>query len=104
VFDGNHPVLSITDELGSSSSNGNSDSDNFLGETINVSFELPSFITSQFAVSGHNDLVIRFDYVFSANAQGDSNRVIFSGLSGNGSFSVRNQGLTLQGSVASAFG
>ena len=104
VLDGAHPVLSIVDHIGSGSSGGNSNSDSFIGASVNNFFELTSFITSEFAVSGDNDLVLRFDYIFTANAQGDSNRVIFSGLDGTGSFTVRNQGVTLQGNIASMFG
>ncbi|HEV8344764.1 MAG TPA: hypothetical protein VGR30_20585 [Candidatus Binatia bacterium] len=96
AFDGDQQVLTIDEQVASENSGGNSDSDDFLGETVNTNIDVNAFLSSEFAVSGDNDLVIRFDYIFSADAKGSLNRVIFSGPGGNGAFSVRNRGITLQ--------
>jgi hypothetical protein len=96
AFDGDQQILTIDEQVVGGSSAGNSDSDDFLGETVNTNIDVNAFLSSQFAVSGDNDLVIRFDYIFSADAKGSLNRVIFSGAGGNGAFGVRNRGVTLQ--------
>ncbi len=103
VFDGDSVVLSLTESVVSDSSGGNSDSDAFLGETVNIEIDVNEFLTSQFAVSGDNDLVIRFDYLFSASGKGSLNSTTFSGPGGNGAFSVRNRGVTLQINLTSLF-
>jgi hypothetical protein len=97
VLDGDQTVLSIDDNIGSFSSQGNADDDNFIGESqnINVDISSPAFVTSQFAVSGTNDLIIQFHYIFSARAKGSLNQVIFTGPNGQGSFSVRNRGVVI---------
>ncbi len=103
VFDGEQTVLSLTEEIGSFASTGSSDNE-FLGESQNINIDVTSLLFSQFAISGQNDLIIRFDYVFSAQAKGSDNRVIFSGVNGSGAFAVRNRAVTLQVNFASLFG
>lgn len=103
VFDGDDVVLNITDSVATDASQGNAAMDDFLGETRNTNIDVNAFLTSPFAVSGANDVVIRFDYIFSASAKGSLNDVTFSGAAGNGVFQVRNRGVTLQVDLASVF-
>jgi len=101
ILDGDSTVLSLNETVASDSSGGNSDSDDFLGERRDTTVDVDTFLTSQFGVTGHNDLVVRFDYVFSASAKGSLNNVLFSAAGGGGSFSIRNRSVTLQLDVSS---
>jgi hypothetical protein len=108
IFDGNQMALSIDEEILSESSSGNSPADGnfdsaFLGVERIFNIDVPStsfpLLTAEFAVSGDNDLIIRFDYVFDARAKGKTNLVTFTGEFGQNQFVVRNRDVILQARV-----
>lgn len=98
IFDGNQMVLSLEQNIASFGSSGNADGE-FLGLSQNINIDISSFLTSQFAVSAENDLIIQFDYLFSAQAKGSLNLVVFTGPNGHNSFSVRNRGVVIQANL-----